>query len=290
MSSRLKTLVVENFRSIRGKIVIPLDAQVVLIHGTNGMGKTSVLSALELGLTGKVGHLATSGDGYKAYMTTLDTERGSIEITTTEPYKERANTGGAVTFSDTEFLTAPLLETGDAKFFAERCYLPQATLGRLLEIYDDLETSTASPLTQFVKELLGLDPLDALVDGLYPAYNVTRVRNLVPEYRRLESLLGSIREEIKRSDQAIASKSTSFKNRIAELTRIVSDLSPAGPLPLDKSINVENLRDELKRALDEERVLTELSRLRSELKALEQRWLALPAEDSTHDRATKERR
>lgn len=58
---RLKSLVIENFRSLRGKVVVPLDAQVVLIHGTNGMGKTSVLSALELGLTGKIAHLAADG-------------------------------------------------------------------------------------------------------------------------------------------------------------------------------------------------------------------------------------
>jgi DNA repair protein SbcC/Rad50 len=32
MPDRLNTLVVENFRSIRGKVVIPLDAQVVLIN------------------------------------------------------------------------------------------------------------------------------------------------------------------------------------------------------------------------------------------------------------------
>jgi exonuclease SbcC len=63
MASRLKTLVIENFRSLRGKIVVPLDAQVVLVHGGNGMGKTSVLSALELGLTGRIAHLTTDGNG-----------------------------------------------------------------------------------------------------------------------------------------------------------------------------------------------------------------------------------
>lgn len=55
--ARLKTLVIENFRSVRGKIVVPLDAQVVLVHGSNGMGKTSVFSAIELALTGKIAHL-----------------------------------------------------------------------------------------------------------------------------------------------------------------------------------------------------------------------------------------
>jgi exonuclease SbcC len=51
---RLKAIAIEDFRSIRGKISISLDAPVVLIHGQNGSGKTSLLSALELGLTGAV--------------------------------------------------------------------------------------------------------------------------------------------------------------------------------------------------------------------------------------------
>ena len=58
------------------------------------------------------------------------------------------------------------LDIADARYFAERCYLPQAILGRLLEIYNDQKTNTTSPLTLFVKELLGLDPLDAQIDGL----------------------------------------------------------------------------------------------------------------------------
>jgi exonuclease SbcC len=189
---RLKTLVIENFRSLRGKVVVPLDAQVVLVHGSNGMGKTSVLSAIELALTGRIAHLASDGDGYQNYLTTLETDGGTIELTTTGAYKPGANVGGSLAFSDIKFEPAALLDTADSRFFSERCYLPQATLGRLLEIYDDQQTSTTSPLTLFVKELLGLDPLDALVDGLYPAFNVARVRNLVPAYRQLETLRTSL--------------------------------------------------------------------------------------------------
>jgi DNA repair protein SbcC/Rad50 len=248
------------------------------------------LSALELGLTGKIGHLATNGDGYQAYVTTLDTDRGSVELTTTQPHKEGARTGGSLNFSDDLFAPTPLLDLGDAKFFAERCYLPQATLGRLLELYDDLETNTTSPLTQFVKELLGLDPLDALVDGLYPAYNVIRVRNLVPEYRRLEALQASLRDEIKRSDQSISTNTISSTSRFGVLNVALSQLPSAVPLVVDNATNLDALRIELKTARDEERVMTDLSRTRSDLKALTEQWRSLPVEDSSHDRASKERR
>ena len=44
----------ENFRSIDRKVEVRLDAPVVLIHGQNGVGKTSLLSAIELALTGAI--------------------------------------------------------------------------------------------------------------------------------------------------------------------------------------------------------------------------------------------
>jgi hypothetical protein len=153
--ARLKTLVIENFRSLQGKIVVPLDAQVVLVYGSNGMGKTSVFSALELALTGKIAHLASDGDGYQSHLTTLGTDGGAIELTTTVAYKPGANVGGSLDFSDIKFEPTALLDSADARFFSERCYMPQATLGRLLEIYDDQRTSTTSPLTLFVRNCSG---------------------------------------------------------------------------------------------------------------------------------------
>ncbi len=286
---RLKTLVIENLRCLRGKVVIPLDAQVVLVHATNGMGKTSVLSALELCLTGKIAHLATNGDGYRAYLTTLGTEGGSIELRTTSPYKEGARIDGSLNFSDVLFDPRPLLDATDSKFFAERCYLPQTTLSRLLEIYDDQRTSTTSPLTQFVKELLGLDPLDALVDGLYPAYNVTRVRNLVPEYRRLESLRTSLRDEIARNDQLIETATRSSLDRLGALNLILTRIPTATPIEGGAKTQLDKLRRELE-TRDEERILTDLSRTRAELRAVAERWRLLPAEDSSRDRASKQQR
>jgi exonuclease SbcC len=57
MNTRISSLTVCNFRSIRGTITIPMDAPIVLIHGKNGAGKTSLLSGMELALTGQVSSL-----------------------------------------------------------------------------------------------------------------------------------------------------------------------------------------------------------------------------------------
>ncbi|UPK26469.1 AAA family ATPase [Bradyrhizobium sp. 195] len=289
MQPRLKTLVIENFRSLRGKVVIPLDAQVVLVHGTNGMGKTSVLSALELALTGRIKHLAEDGDGYQSYLTTLDTPGGSVQLTTTASYRDGARLGGSLDFSNTAFTPTPLLDAEDAKFFAERCYLPQATLGRLLELYDDNKTDTTSPLTQFVKELLGLDPLDALVDGLYPAFNVARVRNLVPEYRRLETLQTALRVEISGYERSIETVTRSSADRLAVLNATLSGLRSGDALVVSETSDVGVVRAALEVARDAERDLTELSGVRSDLRSVMERWRTLPSADLSHDLATKER-
>lgn len=289
MQPRLNTLVIENFRSLRGKVVIPLDAQVVLIHGTNGMGKTSVLSALELALTGKIKHLADNGDAYRSYLTTLETSGGSIQLTTTAPYREGARIGGSLDFSNTSFTPAPLFNQDDAKFFSERCYLPQATLGRLLELYDDNKTHTTSPLTQFVKDLLGLEPLDSLVDGLFPAFNVARVRNLVPEYRSLETLQTALRTEAAQRDKAIAAFTQSAAERLASLNATLAKMPAPTSLSVTDPTRIPTARTAIEAARDGEGELTDLSGIRSDLRSMTERWKALPAADITHDRADKER-
>lgn len=291
IGARLNMLTIENFRSLRGKVVVPLDAQVVLVHGTNGMGKTSILSALELALTGKIAHLAADGDGYRSYLTTLDTGGGSISLTTTSaPAFEGARAAGSLTFSDHSFTPKPLLNANDARFFAERCYLPQATLGRLLEIYDDQKTSTTSPLTVFVKELLGLDPLDALVDGLYPAFNVARVRNLAPDYRRLESLRTSLKEEMERKDRIIADATQAATDRLVQLNRSLLDIGPHTPIIGSNDVtDLAQLKQQLDANRDAEQRLTNLSRKHSEVKGLTERWRSLPPDDASHDQAGKER-
>ncbi len=287
---RLKSLVIENFRSLRGKVVIPLDAQVVLIHGTNGMGKTSVLSALELGLTGKIAHLATDGEGYRRYLTTLDTGGGSIALTTTAPLIENGRTDGALDFSDTHFNPTALLDLNRGKFFAERCYLPQATLGRLLEIYDDQKTSSTSPLTLFVKELLGLDPLDALVDGLDPAFNVTRVRKIAPDYRRLEALETSLKQDVDKSERLIRETATSVEARLSSLNATLVEIAGEdAPNVVTDATDLVALRASVSETYSQDNRLAELTSARSELRGLSDRWRALPSLDASRDQADKER-
>src|ERR1700759_3144861 len=82
MSPRLTSLSLTNFRSIRGSLALPLDAPVVLLHGPNGTGKTSVLSAIELALTGEIPSLARFDEDYRSHLVHKDFSESHISLAT----------------------------------------------------------------------------------------------------------------------------------------------------------------------------------------------------------------
>jgi exonuclease SbcC len=209
IDARLQTLTITNFRSIRGSVAIDLDAPVVLLHGQNGAGKTTVMSALELALNGQIADLDDSDRrhlvhrGAKTAIVELGTSIGSARVSTD---------GGK---PDGE----PLLKETDARFFSERCYLAQRRLGRLLEIYARAQPNSDSPLTRFVKDLLGLDELDALIDGLEPVKDTRLVKKLIPEYSVAADSIGEQRDQIaarKAELQAAAGDTADTRKRLSK--------------------------------------------------------------------------
>ena len=238
MNPRLKSLSIQNFRSIRGPVVVPLDAQVVLVHGTNGMGKTSLMSAIQLGLTGAIAHLEDQSK-YHDFLTHIDTPGGSIQLSV-EGMNGRSTGAGQVTFAPGSFDATPALNAADASFFSERCYLPQAVLGRLLDIYDQKKT-TNSRLTEFVKELLRLDALDALVDGLDHAFNVTRIRKLAPVYKQLEEARDLLEKQLERERSSVESARQATTQRISRLNDLLAVLDSKAE-PVGAGFDVAALR------------------------------------------------
>jgi DNA repair exonuclease SbcCD ATPase subunit len=78
--SRLKSLYVKDFRSIDGEVSVSLDAPIVLMHGPNGAGKTSLLSAIELALTGGVPSLSRAEPDYLTYLPHKDRPFGEVRL------------------------------------------------------------------------------------------------------------------------------------------------------------------------------------------------------------------
>ena len=214
ISADLSTITVSDLRSVRGKFAIPLSAPVVLLHGSNGAGKSTVMSAIELALTGQVTGFEVADDGDLVYR---GRRKATVKLIADEEPVE-------LTITKEGIDGTPLLSAEDGKFFGERCYLQQRALAQLLDIYESDGKSEESPLTQFVNELLGLDELDALIGGLYPGAHMARVKQLVPEYGDLargvklrQGKLESLRRDLQEQRSEAAASRAQVNDALAAL-------------------------------------------------------------------------
>src|SRR3546814_16859927 len=93
---RLKSLYVKDFRSIDGEVNVSLDAPIVLIHGPNGSGKTSLLSAIELALTGGVPSPSRAEPDSLSFLPQKNRPFGEVRLNVAGPrsYKRRVGKGG----------------------------------------------------------------------------------------------------------------------------------------------------------------------------------------------------
>lgn len=217
----LKSLEVRNFRSIRGQIHVPLDAKVVLVHGENGAGKTSLLSAIELALTGRVQSLERADLGYETQLLHRSAVEGCLLLramteTSEQIFKVALTSAGAQSIS--------ALDEQRATFFRERAFLPQSLLSQLLQIYQNSGSDAASPLSQFVAKLLGLDRLDALEVGLKPLVDLRNIRKNVDGWQVAEN--EKLRLDRLLSDQrkAHAALNEQIRSTVSELATICSAL------------------------------------------------------------------
>lgn len=280
--SRLKSLYVKDFRSIDGEVTVSLDAPIVLIHGPNGAGKTSLLSAIELALTGTVPSLSRAEPDYMSYLPHKDRPFGEVRLEVAE--NDGSIRTSAIKVTTRSVTATPILAEPDASFFSERSYLAQSTLGRLLEIYQHSEKKSDSPLSRFVNELLGLDRMEAIIGGLHSAGNIARLKVPVPKY-------GETREDISVKEKAlqeIKQQEIEAINRIAALGGQLREHVVA----IDPTLT-ERMTDlpELTRLLaedTEESALVELVRTRRELGVSETSWAQANAAPGAIDRTSIE--
>jgi exonuclease SbcC len=259
----LKSLDINNFRSIRGQIHAPLDAKVVLVHGENGAGKTSLLSAVELALTGKVQSLERADPGYEKQLLHRLATEGSVLLktqagTSEQSFKAALNAAGAQSICA---LDQPL-----AAFFRERAFLPQSLLGQLLQIYQDAGNDAASPLAQFVANLLGLDQLDALEAGLKPLADVRNVRKNVDGWLAAENEKSRLDRLLSDQQKTRDGLNEQIRNAVSELATLCTALElpiKVGEETLDEvaaALSVGNDSDAFARLTDQQRRLASIRR------------------------------
>ena len=161
-----------------------------------------------------------------------------------------------------------VLGEADADYYSERSYLAQATLGRLLEIYEDNEPDQESALTRFVNDVLGLDSLGALIEGLHDARDIRNTRHLVPEIAALEREIAATARDEK-------AKRANADNLRGELEAV--DLQVGTELSRLNVDATQSLATAIGQALDEansradEVALTELTRHRREVEDMVRR-------------------
>ena len=64
---RLKSAIIEGFRGFTRKVAVDLDADVVILQGPNGVGKTSLLDAVLWALTGRIDRFLNNGSPISLY-------------------------------------------------------------------------------------------------------------------------------------------------------------------------------------------------------------------------------
>jgi exonuclease SbcC len=278
VSAILKKVDITDFRSIRGTLTVPLDAPVVLLHGANGAGKTSVMSAIEFALTGGSEVLRRADPSYTQHVVHRGRDGTRIALDAKiDGVPRESQFTYEITRGD---LANSSLPPTLAHFFGERCYLAQATLGRLLEIYDG-GSRGETLLTRFVKDLLQLDRYDAVVDGLRPTANIRSIRNLIPAYaaaeQRLARLLSTLERDlalVRELDEVIAIAQREIGAQLRELG-----------CPEERLANLQDSARQWISDSDEGRNAAVLTAARQELQALSDR---MERATQTRDSSTTE--
>jgi len=253
---RLAELVVENFRSISGRCVIPLDGSITLVHGANGAGKTSLLSAIELAATGRVGFLEDQGKDTRSFLRNHDYELGSVRLSLSD--RSNASRVGSFELSGDRVVGNAALTTAEQTYFLERSFLPQTALGRLLESYTDTGKQVDTALVRFVKSLVGLDELDALINGLHASGDRRRSKKLVRAWSRGAEDLEASRRRHAEATARLNTVMATYNDAVRLLRNLVGDpdLIDVGSL----------LRKSIERGRESETSRSELARL-EELRA-----------------------
>ena len=264
----LRSVTISNFRRLRGMHKMPLDAPIVLIFGQNGTGKTSVLSAIELALTGEIKSMRRRDKRYTAHLPRYGEAFATLSV-------EIADQNGGVrpqtvmTVGGSEIEGRPALSAEEAQFYAERAYLDQVSLGQLLELYQYTERNEESSLARFVNELLGLDQLDALRSGLLDATHLTKFKKLSEAYTNaLEAAkrMKSKRDEASAELEGVNTDLTRLRNDVQRLLpaagyEIGTDDWPASGTQVRSLLADDQSVEEAEEAQERIRSLTELGGL-----------------------------
>lgn len=229
----LRSLFVSDFRRLDGHRTYPLDAPVVLVHGPNGSGKTSILSALELALTGDIRSMRRQDPHFTAHLPFHGQEFATVRVDVADEVAANSEPV-TMTAGGSRIDGARALGREAAQFYAERCYLDQVSLGQLLELYQYREGKEEAALARFVNELLGLEQLDALREGLSDATDLRRLRKLCEPLADAETAVQSAEGELSRATKELEGARESMARARSALIAALEELGLMPPGEADE--------------------------------------------------------
>src|SRR5262245_38264665 len=177
---------------------------------------------MELAITGEVPSLQRVESDYLAHLVHKEASEAKVSVEVSGLHQPAKTSD--LTITDQGIQGKALLAHPLGRFYSERCYLAQAALGRLLEIYQHRDDRGDSPLTQFVKDLLGLDQLEALIDGLHTAGDLRRFRTAVPLFHETRDDIQLLQSETEEQRTELAQLAEDIRLREDQLKQMLNPL------------------------------------------------------------------
>jgi exonuclease SbcC len=217
----LQKIQLENFRQYAGRVSVDLDGDFVLVYAPNGYGKTSLLSAIELAVTGDVQDLKKYSSDYPACLNHQPAS-GDASVRLTLSPSGRESVTAAVSVGRGGIRADASVSSEWAERFNQRSYLSQERLRWLLEPGDK-----GGPLARVLQKMLGLDLAENLSEGLRAAANIGTLRGKSSDLQSLFDEIGHLREELSEADAAVESLVQRKAEVLAVMTETVGDAVPS---------------------------------------------------------------
>jgi len=291
---KIKNLEIKDFRAFRDqKIEIPSPAQIILITGNNGLGKTSFFDAVEWGFTGSLRRYEEeSREKNKEIFikNKFADDNGQVEITLAEPNdqnikftrktKTTANTdfnSGDLNISDKKFnnIAELLLKDKNRDDFDFKSSFSFSHLLSQEIVADFVRSYKSSERYSILSNLAGLKNYNNFNNKIKEIRKETENKNenLIDNKTRLEAERKELLAEFNNSNL----DGSSFKELLAELREIISGFDLKNILQARDSLTNEgmkNLLSEMKKSKNEnDKLLHELSEKESSARKLSSQFI-----------------